>query len=136
MAGYNHFPSITEKLDKAISQVIRKTAFDGQGNIQRRIQANGQVDTGFMLNSVYVKTNESSTYGQSGVGPPKGASLNAEIAAPPDDKTAYIVGGASYTPFPNYGTVHQAAKPFWEPGIEDTRPGFEAAMSKLEEYLR
>lgn len=129
MAGFDHFPQISDALHTALSQVIRKTAFDGQANIQRVIQANGQIDTGFMLNSVYVVTSDSSTYAG-------GDKALPEVESPPDDLTAYIAVAANYGVYQNYGTRFQPARPFVEPGVELTRPGFEQAIAAIESKLK
>ena len=110
MAGYNRFPQISEELQSVLSQVVSKTAFDCQGNIQGFIRANGQVDTGFMLNSVHVED---------------GAS----------DLNKFVVVGASYGIYQNYGTRYMPGRPFFEPGVEQTRPGFESAISAIESRL-
>jgi HK97 gp10 family phage protein len=124
----NGFDDIANKLDAALSQIVRKTALDGQANIQRHIQSNDQVDTGKMLNSVYVKTADESTY-------KGGEDILPEVEAPPDNKTAYIGVGASYAIFQNYGTRFMPGRPFFEPGIEETRQGFEAAIARVESIL-
>jgi len=125
---FNHFPQIAKQLDKALSQVVKTTAFKAQANIQSQIQANGQVDTGFMLNSVYTVTSDGSTY--SG-----GEHALPEVEAPPDDKTAYVAVGASYAIFQDMGTRFIPARPFFEPGIDATRSDFEAALSAVESQL-
>ena len=124
----NGFDDIANKLDTALSQIVRKTAFDGQANIQQHIQSNDQIDTGFMLNSVYVKTSDESTY-------KGGEKALPEVEAPPDNKTAYIGVAASYGVYQNYGTRFQPARPFFEPGLEETRAGFEAAIARVESML-
>lgn len=108
--GFNHFPQISGQLYTACSQVVSKTAFDCQGNIQGFIRANGQVDTGFMLNSVHVED---------------GA----------NDLNKFVVVGASYGVYQNYGTRYLPARPFFEPGVEQTRPGFESAINAIESRL-
>lgn len=129
MEEFNHFPSLAEALPGVLSQVVRKTAFDGQANIQAQIRSNNQIDTGFMLNSVYVKTGQESTY-------TGGEHALPEVEAPPDEQTAYIGVAAYYGMYQNYGTRFQPARPFFEPGIEATRPGFEAAIGAIEDKLR
>lgn len=126
--SFNHFGAIADALPQVFGQIVRKTAFDCQGNIQGFIRANGQVDTGFMVNSVYTVTSEGSTY--SG-----GEQALPEVGGA-DQTTAYVAVGANYAIFQNYGTRFQPGKPFFEPGIEQTRPGFDAACSALEDRLR
>src|SRR6266568_4178929 len=65
------------------------------------IRSNGQVRTGFMLDSVHVEDG-------------------------PNAQTKFVIAGAPYSVYQNYGTRFIPARAFWEPGIEPTRPGFEA----------
>lgn len=134
--SFNHFGQIAEVLPEVLGQVVRKTAFDGLANCQSVIRANGQIDTGFMINSGYVRTYDESTYGQGTASPSKGAYLTPEVERPPDKLTAYFGFGANYSYWQNYGTRFMAARPFLEPGIELTRPGFEEALSKIEDKLK
>lgn len=124
MAGFNHWGSAAEAIDTAASQVVRKTALDAQGHIQGHIQANDQIDTGFMLGSVYTVTSEGSSY-------TGGEHALAAVASPPDNKTAYVGVAADYGEAQNYGTRYLPARPFFEPGMDDVRPGFDAAMTLI-----
>jgi hypothetical protein len=108
--SFNNFAKLAAALPGICEQVVTKTATDAQGNIQAQIVANGQVDTGFMLNSVHVEDGENST-------------------------TKYVKVGAEYGPPQNYGTRYIPARPFFEPGIEKTRPGFEAAVAAISQKL-
>lgn len=132
---YNHFPQIANALDDVLGQVVRKTAFDLQANMQAQIRANHQIDTGFMVNSVYVRTSESSTYSNTGDAQKKGQVKLDEVEAPPDTHTAYVGVGASYGWYQNYGTSRMPARPFLEPSVEITRPSFEAALARVEDAL-
>jgi hypothetical protein len=107
VAGFNHYPAIAASLGVALSQVVSKTAIDMVGNVQGFIRANGQIDTGFMLGSIHVEDG-------------------------PDKYTKFVVCGAFYGVFQNYGTRYLPARPFWEPGIEKTRPEFDAALAAVE----
>ncbi len=127
MESFNHFGNIADALPHVLGQVVRKTAFDCAGNIQGFIRSNGQVDTGFMLNSVYTVTDEGSTYAG-------GADALPEVSGA-DLTTAYVAVAASYAIFQNYGTRYMPGRPFFEPGVEKTRPEFEAALSKIEAKL-
>lgn len=108
--GFNNFAALAAALPEICEQVVTKTALDVKSNVQAQIVVNGQVVTGNMLNSVEVEDGE-------------------------DAQTKYVKVGAEYAPFPNYGTVHQAANPFWEPGWDKTRPGFEGAVAAIQQKL-
>jgi hypothetical protein len=107
---YNHFGTIADAFPGVCAQIVSKTAFDCQANIQGFIRSNGQIDTGFMINSVHVEDG-------------------------PNEQTKFVICGANYGFFQNYGTRYLPARPFWEPGIEATRPGFDAACAALESRL-
>jgi hypothetical protein len=127
--SFNHFGKIAESIKPACSQVVRKVALDAQANIQAQIVANNQIDTGFMLNSVYTQTSDGSTY-------KGGENALPETARPSKETEAHIAVGANYAVHQNYGTRFLPPRPFWEPGIERTRPGFEQAMKIIEQKMR
>ena len=132
---YNHFPQIANALDDVLSQIVRKTAFDLQANMQAQIRANGQIDTSFMVNGVYVRTSEESTYDRIGEPVKKGQYKLPEVEAPPDKHTAFVAVAAPYGWWQNYGTSRIPARPFVEPSVEITRPSFEAAIARVEDAL-
>lgn len=125
---FNHFPIIANLLDKFLVQAVKTTAFKLQVNIKAQIQANGQIDTGFMFDSVYTVTSDGSTY----IG---GEHSLPEVEAPPDDKTAYVAVGALYGVYQNYGTRYLPPRPFFEPAIDATEPEFGVTLSSAESYL-
>jgi hypothetical protein len=127
--SFNHFSKIAASIKPACKLVVKKTAFDAQGNIQAQIVSNGQVDTSFMLNSVYTQTSDGSTY-------KGGENALPETARPTSDTVAHVAVAANYAIYQNYGTVHLPARPFFEPGIERVRPGFERAMQLIEQKMR
>lgn len=158
--NYNNWSKIADAFDEAQSQVVRKVAFDLQGHMQKQIRANHQIDTGFMINSVYVRTFDDSTYGEGHItakkitkkmrkkaaasrsgltstfATPYGYYLLPEVEKPPDNKTAYVGVGAEYGWWQNYGTHSQPARPFLEPAIEIVRPGFDEALRRIDEKLK
>ncbi len=136
MKSFNHFPTIVKELDQAQSDVVRRTAFQLQAAMQTKIRANGQIDTGFMVNSVYTRTYTDSTY--SGIGAPthKHVAPFEQVERPPDDKTAYVAVAARYGFWQNYGTHKMAARPFLEPSVDLVRPDFEAALAAIETKLK
>ena len=126
--SFNHFGSIADALPQVLGQVVRKTAFDGLAHMQGFIRSNGQIDTGYMLNSGYVVTDTESTY--SG-----GAKALPEIPRSDSPTTAFIAWAAFYAFWQNYGTRYIPGRPFVEPGIEATRASFEAACAAIEAKL-
>lgn len=159
--SFNDFPKVVAAMEKAQAQVIKKTAFDLQAAMQAKIRANGQIDTGFMVNSVYVRTYSSSTYAsallrktrlsqkptKSGkprthtkrqIGLLKGMSesMLPEVERPENKHTAYVCVAASYGFWQNYGTHRLPARPFLEPSVELVRPEFEAALGKIEAAMK
>jgi hypothetical protein len=128
--SFNNFGKVANAIRPACKLVVKKTAFDIQANAQAHIVSNDQVDTSFMLNSVYVQTSDSSTY-------KSGENALPEIDRPSKETEAHAAVAASYAVHQNYGTVYLPARPFWEPAIEDVRPGFDGSMKiiarKMEE---
>jgi hypothetical protein len=126
--NFNHFQQIADALPGVLSQMVRKTAQDAKGNVQAHIVANGQVDTGFMLNSVYTVTSEGSDY-------KGGERAFPQVEAPLDDQTAIVAVAAEYAAFPNYGTSHQTGHAFWEPGLEEARESLDAGLKLVADKL-
>lgn len=135
MEEFNNWDAISEEFGAAIEEAVSLTASDGVSNVQNQIASNGQIVSGFMNSSVYNRTFEISTYGQT-VAPPRGAGLLPEVDRPEDRYTAYIAVAASYAIFPNYGTRYQAAKPFWEPAIDKTQDSLDVRMQQVADRLR
>lgn len=136
VAEFNHFEQIGDKLHKAMSQVVRKAAFD----VQAAAVAAAPVDTGFLRNSIYTIT-----IGASGKRAGQGvssrrkrgqAAMFPEIAPPPDDLTAYVVVGATYGIYVEFGTRHMAPQPYFYPAFDQVRGSFEDALARIEEALQ
>ncbi len=108
--SFNHFADIAAALPLVLGEIVSETADEGRQNIQGFIVSNGQVLTGYMHDSVHVEDG-------------------------PDALTKFIICGAPYGIYQNYGTRFMPGRPFWEPGIEQTRPGFEARLGTLESRL-
>ena len=124
--GFNHFSEIAETMDLAFQKLPKKAAFD----IQARYQATAPRDTSFMVNSAYVVTSDSSTYG--GATPTReGAHLLPQAPAPGDKYTAILGIGANYAEFVELGTVHQAAQPAFYPAVDAVVPSLDAAVAAV-----
>ena len=125
---FNHWPQAIDIFDHVLGEVVRKAAFD----IQAEAASRAPVDTGFLKNSIYVVTSESSDYGSGG----GGSNLLPPVEPPPDDKTAYIAVGANYGIYQEFGTRYMPAHPYLGPAVEAVRPGFEAALGAVEQKMR
>lgn len=85
----------------AVADIMAKAAFQVEGQAKANIVANGQVDTGFMLNSVYAITGRGSNYGQARAA---AEGRNPEAVMGPqasliDGASAAVGVGASYAAF-------------------------------------
>jgi hypothetical protein len=131
MADFNHFPQAAEAFHKALSQAVRKTAFDIQGHAA----STAPIDTGFLRNSIYVVTHDESTYGNAS--PSKeGSYLLPEIDKAESDTEAWIAVGANYGIYLEMGTRFMPAKPYLAPAVESVRPTFEDALGRIEEAMK
>ncbi len=128
MNEFNHFDEVADALPGILSKVVRKTALD----IQSDAQSLAPRDTGFLANSIYVKTSKDSTYSQVEQPTKKDASLLQEVESPPDDQTAYVAVGANYGIYVEYGTVHQSPQPYLTPAVEAGQEALEKAASAIE----
>lgn len=132
MSEFNHFDEVASALPDILSKVVRKTAFD----IQSDAQSLAPRDTGFLANSIYVKTSKDSTYSQVEQPTKKDASLIEEVDTPPDDQTAYVAVGANYGLYVELGTIHQAPQPYLTPAVEAGQEALEKAASAIESMIQ
>ena len=130
---FNLLPEVQAALHEAASKVVRKAAFD----LEFLAKQKAPVDTGYLRNSIYTVTNDSSDYGQhvSGAAKP-GQTLLPEVDKPTDDLTAYVAVGANYGAFVEYGTSRMNAQPYLTPAADAIRLAFTGAMAALESSIR
>lgn len=127
---YNHLPELTVEIEKVVSEMVRKAAFD----IQALAQAQVKVVTGFLKSSIYTVTKDESTYSSI---PDNGqGELLPEVDRPADKGTAYVAVGADYGIYVEMGTSKMSAQPYLIPAAEAVRPAFVAAMTELEAALK
>lgn len=136
MDDFNNWSKLADAFDEAQSQVVHKTAFDWLANAQAQIRTNHQIDTGFMVNSGYVRTYDESTYTQASAPLKKGQEKLPEVERPANNKEAFIGFGAAYTWWQNYGTSRIPARPFLEPSHDLTQPSFDEALRRIDEKLK
>lgn len=97
----------------ATQQVLEAVAFQVEGLAKINIQQNGQIDTGYMLNSVYTVTPQSSGFaaaaGAAGARNPNAAMESAPTVA---EGAAVVVGA-------NYAIYQEVRLPFLYPAAEE-----------------
>ena len=120
---------LREAIDRNADRIVRKTAFDLQGEAMQR----APVDTGFLKNSIYVRTESTSGYAGASE---KAGEQNADgqmlpEVPQPGEHTAIVAVGAEYGVYVEMGTARRAATPFLAPAAERVRPQFEKALKGL-----
>ena len=65
-----HLDHVMMRVDGATDEVLHALALQVEGVTKRNIVSNNQVDTGFMLNSVYSASEKGDTFGETWAGPP------------------------------------------------------------------
>lgn len=132
MEAFNHFAQLAEKYDQKINRLVRATAF----KIEREAKKNAPVDTGFLRNSIYTRTEDTSGDAAAFARVVKtrrglpGEDLFPEVQQPRHNE-AVVAVGAVYGIFLEYGTSKMAAQPYMTPAIEVVRPGFTYALEQV-----
>lgn len=65
-----HLDHVMMRVEGATDEVLHAVALQVEGVTKRNIVSNDQIDTGFMLNSVYTESQDGSTFGETWEGPP------------------------------------------------------------------
>ena len=133
MLGFNNWFKVAAALKPAAAEVVRDEAFFIADAIQAQIQANGQIDTGFMYDSVYASTMTESTYGG---GTPPGDSYRLPEVKPENDQQGVFGVAANYGIYQNYGTRYLPPRPFFEPGIATGEAQFDVYMATMEARIK
>lgn len=134
MLGFNHWFKVAAALKPACAEVVRDEVFFCADAIVAQIEANGQVVTGFMRDSVYAATTEESTYGQAT--PPSDDVWLLPEQVPENDQQGVVGCAANYGIYQNDGTRYMSPHPFFEPGIERGKAQFDVYMATMEAKIR
>jgi HK97 gp10 family phage protein len=124
---WNNWLKVAEAMIPACREAVTNTAKAGEIHVKAQIVLNGQVDTGNMLKSVYASTPDGSSYETVDRGLPE--------ITPENETEAILAVSVDYAQFPNYGTTHQSAKPFWEPGLDQMSDDFDINMKIVAQKL-
>jgi Bacteriophage protein of unknown function (DUF646). len=124
---WNNWLRVAEAMTPACREAVTNTAQAGETYVEANIVANGQVLTGNMLKSVYSSTPDGSSYETVDRGLPE--------VTPENETEAVLAVSADYAVFPELGTVHQSAKPFFYPGVEQMKGKFDTEMGIVAQKL-
>jgi HK97 gp10 family phage protein len=124
---FNHFPQISDELHTALALAVKAVAFQ----LQAAIQSNAPVDTGFLRNSVYVVTIDSSSYGQGGGPTAKDTYLLPPVGVPDDDMSAWVGVGANYGIYLEFGTRFMPAQPYFMLAVRATEHFFDSLVQQI-----
>lgn len=125
MEAFDHWQQVADEIDHKINQIVRAAAF----KVERGAKQRAAVDTGFMRNSIYVRTEDSSDRRGASGGP--GQTLFPELEAAAHNE-AFVAVGAAYGIFLEYGTSKMAAQPYLTPAVEAERQPFLDAIKAVE----
>lgn len=139
LSGFNHLGLIAAALQPTLDKVVRKATLD----VQAQAQGNVTVVTGFLKNSIYTLTDAGESSYDTAAAAAQAANPKAEVLdqvetpkAPVGGSRAVVAVGASYGSFVEMGTSKMAAQPYLQPAVDQVKPSFEAACSKLEDLLK
>lgn len=102
----NDLPRISSRLERALSDLLRKTAF----SIEAKAKTLAPVDTGLLRNSI-----------QTTIDSPTKATVGTNV---------------EYAPYQEFGTRHQKGTPFLTPAADDEQKDFEKNVREIERSLR
>lgn len=135
MAGlsFNHFPAIALNLHKATAPMVAHTA----QYIAETYTASAPWRSGFMAESAYYRTVDTSTYG---TGKPPTAAFSyllPEVDAPANDQEAYAAVAANYAIYVELGHHTRSGswvppQPSWYPSVDLAAGEFEAQGARFE----
>lgn len=138
MAGFNFWGKIAAAFKPAVAEVVRDEVFFCADAIKEQIEANGQVVTGFMRDSVYAATVSESTYGNA---TPSGDAYLLPEQTPANDQQGVVGVAANYAIYVNDGHHTRSgsyvpAAPFFEPGMERGKAQFDVEMATMEARIK
>ena len=134
--------SVTWEGDKELTRKLQRLSNAAQSRILNQVVASGafvvegyakieaKVDTGFMRNSIYVKTAEFSGYGEASFAAAKALPVTAASRAMLPEVPRLPTGTAVVAVGAEYGVhVEYLTKPFMRPAVDAHRPEIERAMN-------
>lgn len=124
---WNNWLKVAEAMTPACREAVTNTAKAGEIHVKANIVIRNLIDTGNMLKSVYASTPDGSSYETVDRGLPE--------ITPESETEAILAVSADYAVFPELGTVHQSAKPFFYPGVDQMKGDFDTEMGIVAQKL-
>lgn len=115
---------VMARVEGASKEMLTRLAFQGESHAKANIQANNQIDTGFMLNSVYGKGPMGSHYGQTGAPIKPGQEKAGEAAA---EKGAAVIHASA-----RYAVYQEIRKSFLYRALEQLKADFPGIVKEVE----
>ncbi len=106
-----HLDHVMMRVEGATDDVLHAVALQVEGTAKRNIVSNDQIDTGFMLNSVYSASSEGSTFSDTWAGPP---GKKAQRASLPKLFSAALVHVSAM-----YAIYQEMMEPFLRPAADE-----------------
>lgn len=106
-----HLDHVMLRVEDATDEVLHAVALQVEGTSKRNVVQNDQIDTGFMLNSIYSASNEGSTFGDTWAGPP---GKKARRASLPRLFSAALVHVSAV-----YAIFQEMMEPFLRPAADE-----------------
>ena len=117
-----HLDHVMMRVDGATDEVLHALALQVEGVTKRNIVSNNQVDTGFMLNSVYSASEKGSTFGETwGKGTYLGKKSGAMKAVDkaPKLRLPNLFSAAAVHVSAAYAIFQEMMDPFLRPAAEE-----------------
>lgn len=140
--AFSRFKEVRDRFPAEVARIRKATALQIDGLIKRNIVASDIIDTGFLLNSVYIADEDGSSYAsaQSAASSRNAAGTMAPEVEPGDGETVVGMGAAYAAPIEfgahnEDGSVRTDARPFFIPAVEEGRALYLANMQKLKDKL-
>jgi len=120
--------NLPRRFRAAGQRLVRRTALD----VERRAKVHAPVDTGFLRNSIYTVTAESSGYAEAWrIAKEIAPRVFLEEMVRPSELSALVMVGAEYGAFVEFGTARMAAQPYLRPAVEEAREAWRRGVAEL-----
>jgi len=117
-----HLDHVMLRVEGATDEVLHAVALQVEGTAKRNIVSNDQVDTGFMLNSIYTESEVGSTFGQAwrpGTYPSRRTGDMKEMDAAPKARLPRLFSAALVHVAAVYAIYQEMMEPFLRPAAQE-----------------